>query len=67
MKWPKELLELFDDQLLDGVRPKVSAPTADDRLNKKLAEVQAWISAHGREPKHDGDLKDVRSYDGTEE
>ena len=58
MEWPKELLELFDEPLLDGVRPKVSAPTADDRLNKKLAEVQAWISAHGREPKRDGDLKE---------
>ena len=32
MEWPKQLLELFDDPLLDGVRPKVAAPTADDRM-----------------------------------
>ena len=58
MEWPKELLELFDDPLLDGVRPKVAAPTADDRLARKLAEVTAWIEQHGREPPMTGDLKE---------
>ncbi len=58
MEWPKELLEIFDDPLLDGVRPKVSAPTADDRLSQKLDEVKAWIEKHGREPEKDGDLKE---------
>lgn len=58
MEWPKELLDIFDDPLLDGVRPKVSAPTADDRLNQKLAEVRNWIAAHGREPERNGDLKE---------
>ena len=37
MEWPKELLELFDDPLLDGVRPKAAAPTANDRMVQKLA------------------------------
>lgn len=58
MEWPKELLELFDDPLLDGVRPKTTAPTADDRMSQKLAEVKVWIERHGREPKKDGDLKE---------
>lgn len=58
MEWPKELLELFDDPLLDGVRPKVAAPTADDRMSSKLAEVNAWIEKHGREPQMTGDLKE---------
>ena len=58
MEWPKELLELFDDPLLDGVRPKVAAPTADDRMSSKLAEVTAWIEQHGREPQMTGDLKE---------
>ena len=58
MEWPEELLELFDDPLRDGVRPKVAAPTADDRMNQKLAEVQEWIKSHGREPERDGDLKE---------
>lgn len=58
MEWPKELLELFDDPLLDGVRPKVAAPTADDRMAGKLAEVNAWIEQHGREPQMTGDLKE---------
>ena len=58
MEWPEELLELFDDPLLDGVRPKVPAPTADDRMSQKLEEVKAWIESHGREPEGDGDLKE---------
>ena len=51
MEWPKELLELFDDPLLDGVRPKAAAPTAGDRMQQKLAEVNEWIARHGREPR----------------
>ena len=58
MDWPKELLELFDDPLLDGVRPKVSAPTADDRMSQKLAELRAWMARYGREPQRTGDLKE---------
>ena len=58
MEWPRELLELFDDPLLDGVRPKMSAPTADDRMSQKLAEVRAWIEHYGREPERNGDLKE---------
>lgn len=49
---------MFDDPLLDGVRPKVSAPTADDRMSQKLAEVRAWIAKNGREPQRSGDLKE---------
>ena len=58
MEWPKELLEIFDDPLLEGVRPKVAAPTADDRMQQKLAEVNSWIAENGREPRKDGDLKE---------
>ena len=58
MEWPQELLEIFDDPLLDGVRPKVAAPTADDRMCQKLAEVTAWIERNGREPERNGDLKE---------
>ena len=32
MEWPKELLEIFDDPLLDDVRPKAVAPTSNDRM-----------------------------------
>ncbi len=52
------MLEIFDDPLLDGVRAKVSAPTADDRMGQKLAEVRAWIERYGREPERNGDLKE---------
>lgn len=58
MEWPPELLELFDDPLLDGVRPKVAAPTPDDRMQQKLAEVNDWIARNGREPGNDGNLKE---------
>jgi pentose-5-phosphate-3-epimerase len=58
MEWPKQLLELFDDPLLEGVRPKVAAQTATDRMATKLAEVNEWIAKHGREPRKDGELKE---------
>ena len=58
MEWPKELLELFEDPLLDGVRPKMAAPTANDRMQQKLAEVNNWIAKNGREPQKNGDLKE---------
>ena len=62
MEWPKELLEIFDDPLLDGVRPKVAAPTANDRMQQKLAEVNNWIAKNGREPSPHGDLKEKMMY-----
>ena len=58
MEWPKQLLEIFDDPLLDGVRPKVAAPTADDRMAAKLTELNNWMEQHGREPRNEGDLKE---------
>lgn len=58
VEWPKELLEIFEDPLLDGVRPKVAAPTANDRMQQKLAEVNNWIAMNGREPRNDGNLKE---------
>ena len=62
MEWPKELLEIFDDPLLDGVRPKVAAPTANDRMQQKLAEVNNWIANNGREPSPNGNLKEKMMY-----
>jgi len=62
MEWPKELLEIFDDPLLDGVRPKMASPTANDRMQQKLAEVKDWIAKNGREPRKDGDLKEKMMY-----
>lgn len=58
MEWPKELLELFDDPLLDGVRPKAAVPTANDRMQQKLAEVKDWVEKNGREPRNNGNLKE---------
>lgn len=62
MEWPKELLEIFDDPLLDGVRPKVAAPTPNDRMQQKLAEVNNWIAQNGREPSPNGNLKEKMMY-----
>ena len=62
MEWPKELLEIFDDPLLDGVRPKVAAPTPNDRMQQKLAEVNDWIDKNGREPRPNGDLKEKMMF-----
>ena len=62
MEWPKELLEIFDDPLLDGVRPKMAVPTASDRMQQKLIEVNNWVEKNGREPRKDGDLKEKMMY-----
>lgn len=62
MEWPKELLEIFDDPLLDGVRPKVAAPTPNDRMQQKLAEVNNWIAQNGRKPSPNGNLKEKMMY-----
>ena len=62
MDWPKELLEIFDDPLLDDVRPKVATPTANDRMQQKLAEVNNWIAQNGREPSPNGNLKERMMY-----
>ncbi|MCH4100764.1 MAG: hypothetical protein LKF06_09345 [Prevotella sp.] len=55
MEWPKELLEIFDDALLDDVHPKAAPVTADDRKVKKLMEITQWSEANGRRvPREDG-------------
>lgn len=54
MEWPEELIELFDDPLLEGVKPRPAAMTADDRTQKKIEELRAWIEANGHEPDIDG-------------
>jgi len=55
-------IEIFDDPLLEGVRPKAAAPTANDRMQQKLAEVNNWIAQNGREPRNDGNLKEKMMY-----
>lgn len=50
MEWPTELLELFDDPLLANVKPAPAPVTADDRTQKKIEQLRAWIDANGREP-----------------
>ena len=55
MEWPNELLEVFQDPLLDDVRPKVSAPNTSDRIAKAQSELDAWIKQHGREPRRHGE------------
>lgn len=62
MEWPKELLELFDDPLLAGVRPRAAGPTANDRMLQKLAEVTDWIEKNSREPREDGNLREKMMY-----
>lgn len=58
----KELLELFNDPLLDGARPFAKAITADDRIMQKMAEIKEWIVQNGREPQKDGILKEKLMY-----
>lgn len=58
MEWPEELLDVFEDPLLAGVRPKPKAPTPDDRMAQKMLEVNKWVEEHGNEPGMNGSLKE---------
>lgn len=59
MEWPQELLDLFDDPLLDDVHPKAAPITPDDRRVKTLLEITEWAEAHdGCAPQNNGDLKE---------
>lgn len=49
-EWPEELLTLFDDPLLDGVRPSPAPVTADERTRRKVEDLRVWIEDNGREP-----------------
>ena len=62
MEWTKELKELFDDPLLADVRPMAVALTFSDRKDKQVAELDAWIAEHGREPQRNGDLTEKRMW-----
>lgn len=55
MEWPVELLELFDDPMLAGVRPKAAAPTASDRMVAKLYDLTEWVEINGRLPQRSGE------------
>jgi len=57
-EWPAELLLLFEDQLLDGVKPKPKPVTADDRVQGKIDKLRAWIDANGREPQETGPINE---------
>ena len=59
MEWPQELLDLFEDSILDGVRPNAAPITHDDRRVKTLIEITEWVEVHdGRMPQNTGDLKE---------
>lgn len=60
MEWPEELLKAFDDELLRDVRPKPKAPTPNDRMAKKLLEVNVWVKEHGQEPGMNGAFSEKR-------
>lgn len=58
MEWTQELLDIINDPMFDGVRLKPQPMTRDDRVQRNIEELQAWIDANGREPQADGELKE---------
>lgn len=46
MEWSKELLDIFDDPILENVRPKPIRITPDDRRVKTLFEIAEWSKAN---------------------
>lgn len=60
MEWPKELTSLFDDPLLEGVRPPSPKITANDRLLKELLKIEEWVSENGRKPSPTGSFEEKK-------
>ncbi len=58
MEWPEDLLELFEDPILENVRPKTAPLTANDRRVKTLQEISEWIKNNGRLPLRSGAIKE---------
>lgn len=58
MEYPQNLLDLFDDPMLEGVRIPAPRQTADDRTQRKIDELRAWIEVHGREPLATGSIQE---------
>lgn len=58
MEYPQNLLDLFDDPMLEGVRIPTQRQTADDRTQRKIDELRAWVDAHGREPLATGPIQE---------
>lgn len=50
MNWEDRLIKLFDDSLLDDVRPESPPITANDRLSSSFLEILDWIDINRREP-----------------
>lgn len=63
MDWNKELLSLFDDPLLERVRPLPPAVTADDRLAESFEEINIWYKEYGAVPnKYSNNFKEKLLY-----
>ncbi len=62
MEWPKELVALFEDPLLEGVRPPAPKITANDRLLKELLRIEEWVENNGRKPSATGSLDEKMIY-----
>lgn len=58
MEWPQELISLFEDPLLEGVRPPAPKITANDRLLKELLKLEEWVEGAGREPSAEGPFEE---------
>ena len=54
MEWPQELLEIFEDPILSGVKPKPKPLTPDDRRLMRLEEIATWVEQNGRLPQSEG-------------
>lgn len=57
-EWPAELLAIFEDPLLAEVKPKPEAVTADDRVQRKIDDLRAWMERNGREPLMNGPISE---------
>ncbi|MGL5014809.1 MAG: hypothetical protein ACRC6V_11035 [Bacteroidales bacterium] len=54
MGWPKDLLNTFNDAILNGVSPKAAPITPYDRRDKTLLDITDWVESNdGQIPKTD--------------
>ena len=50
MNWENNLIELFNDPLLDNVYPLPPRLTPNDHLSTSFLEILDWVEENGREP-----------------
>ena len=61
MEWPKDLLDIFEEEEFINVHPTQPKATIDDRIKAAFVEINKWYKTNEREPSVDAERPE-RSY-----